>query len=235
MLLDVTAIPRLLAFVVIAATATACFDSEPEQRKAFITFLQTRIIDRPGVRIPKVSDDDAKALGPYVAHFNVIKDFTNDPVLTATAEKMHSGLPRLTSIQSVVDNRDKLRKTKVELGDLLNTMNQKYAETLKERDALKQPDDLKAVYDKAFNKTVTVPANAFREAVPLAQNIIDAAANVGDYVAGHPDTVKINGGQFQPMNAKTQAELAALVNALTAQGAKFNEAQRKVRAAVTGN
>jgi hypothetical protein len=114
-------------------------------------------------------------------------------------------------------------------------MNQKYTQTQKERETLKQPDDLKAVYDKAFDKTVTLPANAFREAVPLAQNIIDAAANVGDYVAGHPDTVRISGGQLQPTNARTQAELAALVNALTAQGARFNEAQRKVRAAVTGN
>jgi hypothetical protein len=114
-------------------------------------------------------------------------------------------------------------------------MNQKYADTQKQRDALKQPDDLKPVYDTAFDKTVTVPTNAFREAVPLAQGIIDTAANVGDYVADHPDTVKISGGQLQPTNAKTQAELAALVNALTAQGATFNAAQRKVRAAVTGN
>jgi hypothetical protein len=233
MLLNATA--RLLAFAIIAVAVIACSDNEAEQRKAFIAFLQTRIIDRPGVRIPKVSDEDAKALGPYVTHFNVITGFTNDPVLMATAERMHSGLPNLTSIQSVIDNRDKLRKTKVEFGALLNTMNEKYTATLKEREALKQPDDLKAVYDKAFDKTVTRPANAFREAVPLAQNIIDAAANVGDYVASHPDTVKINGGQLQPTNAKTQAELAALVNALTAQGAKFNEAQRKVRAAITGN
>lgn len=235
MLLNMTVIPRLLAFALIMVAVTACSDNEAEQRKAFITFLQTRIIDRPGVRIPKVSDEDAKALGPYVTHFNVIKGFTNDPVLTATAERMHSGLPNLTSIQSVIDNRDKLRKTKGELGELLNTMNEKYASTLKEREALKQPDDLKAVYDKAFDKTVTLPANAFREAVPLAQNIIDAAANVGDYVAGHPDTVKISGGQLQPTNARAQSELAALVNALTAQGAKFNEAQRKVRAAISGN
>jgi hypothetical protein len=235
MILNVRATARLLVFVVISAAITACFDNEPEQRKAFITFLQTRMIDRPGVRIPKVSDEDVKALGPYVTHFNVIKGFTNDPVLTATAEKMHSGLPNLTSIQSVVDNRDRLRKTKVELGEMLNTMNEKYASTLKERDALKQPDDLKVVYNKAFDKTVTLPTSAFREAVPLAQGIIDAAANVGDYVASHTDTVKINGGQLQPTNTRTQSELTALVNALTAQGAKFNEAQRKVRAAITGN
>jgi hypothetical protein len=235
MILNVRATARLLVFVVISAAVTACFDSEPEQRKAFISFLQTRVIDRPGVRIPKVSDEDVKALGPYVTHFNVITGFADDPVLTATAERMRSGLPNLTSIQSVVDNRDRLRKTKVELGELLNTMNEKYASTLKERDALKQPDDLKAVYNKAFDKTVTLPADAFREAVPLAQGIIDAAANVGDYVASHPDTVKISGGQLQPTNTRTQSELAALVNALTAQGAKFNEAQRKVRAAITGN
>jgi hypothetical protein len=235
MFLNVSAIPRLLAFSVIAATATACFDNEPEQRKAFINFLQTRVIDRPGVRIPKVSDENAKNLGPYVAHFNVITGFTGDATLTAMTDKLRSGLPNLSNIQSVIDSRDTLRKVSAEMGALLRTMNDKYAATQKARDALKQPDDLKPVYDKAFDKTVTAPVNAFREAVPIAQAIIEAAANLADYVVSHKDTVRITGGQLQPTSPRAQSELTPLVNAVAAQGAKFNEAQRKLRALITGN
>jgi hypothetical protein len=236
MLLNMSAIPRLLAFVVIAATATACFgDNEPEQRKAFINFLQTRVIDRPGVKIPNPSADEVKSLGNYITHFNVITGFTGDPALTAMAMKMSSGLPNLSNIQSVIDNRDTLRRVGGEMGSLLRTMNDKYAATQKERDALKQPDDLKAVYDKAFDKTVTAPVNAFREAVPIAQAIVEAAANLADYVVGHKDTVRITGGQLQPTSPRAQAELAPLVNAIAAQGTKFNEAQRKLRTLLTGN
>ena len=236
MIFSASAIPRLLAFVVIAATATACFgDNEPEQRKAFIGFLQTRVIDRPGVRIPKVSDEEAKKLGPYVTHFNVITGFTGDPTLTAMADKLRSGLPNLSNVQSVIDGRDTLRKTSAEMGNLLRVMNEKYAATQKERDALKQPDDLKAIYDKAFDKTVTAPVDAFREAVPIAQAIIEAAANLADYVVKNGDKVRITGGQLQPTNQRAQAELTPLVNAIAAQGAKFNEAQRKLRTIIAGN
>jgi len=120
MFLHVSAIPRLLAFVIVATTATACFgDNEPEQRKAFISFLQTRVIDRPGVRIPKPSDEEVKSLGSYNAHFKVITDFTGDPALTAMADKLRSGLPNLSNIQSVIDSRDILRKTSAEMGDLV--------------------------------------------------------------------------------------------------------------------
>jgi hypothetical protein len=235
MILAIRAMQRLLAVVVIAATVAACGDNEPEQRKAFITFLQTRVIDRPGVRIPNPSADELKSIGPYIAHFKVITDFTGDPTLTAMAAKMSSGLPNLSNIQSVIDNRDTLRKARGEMGDLLRVMNDKYAAIQKERDALKQPDDLKPVYDKAFNKTVTAPVNGFREAVPIAQAILDAAANLSDYVVSHKDTVRISGGQLQPTSARTQAELVPLVNAVAAQGGKFNEAQRKLRLVLTGN
>jgi hypothetical protein len=235
MILDIGAIPRLLAFVIVAVTVTACFDGEPEQRKAFINFLQTRVIDRPGVRIPNPSADEIKSIGPYAAHFKVITDFTGDAALTAMASKMSSGLPNLSNIQSVIDNRDVLRKTNAEMGGLMRAMNEKYLATQKERDALKQPDDLKTVYDKAFDKTVTAPVNGFREAAPIAQAILEAAANLADYVVSHKDSVRITGGQVQATSTRAQTELAPLVNAISAQATKFNEAQRRLRTLLTGN
>jgi hypothetical protein len=114
-------------------------------------------------------------------------------------------------------------------------MNDKYTATQKDRDALKQPDDLKPVYDKAFEKTVTAPVNAFREAVPIAQAIIVAAADLADYVVSNSDKVRVSGGQLQPTSARGQAELTPLVNAISAHGNKFNEAQRKLRAIIAGN
>ena len=43
------ALPLLLA---------ACGDKEPEQRAAFTQFLQTRIIDKPGVRVPQLTAEE---------------------------------------------------------------------------------------------------------------------------------------------------------------------------------
>ena len=151
------------------------------------------------------------------------------------ADKLRSGLPNLSNIQGVIDSRDTLRRVSSEMGSLLRTMNDRYTATQKERDALKQPDDLKVVYDKAFDKTVTAPVNGFREAVPIAQAILEAAANLADYVVSHKDTVRITGGQLQATSTRAQTDLAPLVNAISAQGAKFNQAQRKLRAIIAGN
>lgn len=235
MISNASALVRIAALVVIAATVAACSDNEPEQRKAFIAFLQTRVIDRQGVRIPRLTDEETKSVGPYASHYKVITDFTGDPALTAMSKAMSEGLASINNLQAVIDKRDALRKAGPEMDGLMQTMNDSYARTKAARDALKQPDDLKPVYDKAFDKTVTAPVNAFREAAPVTRGIIDATVKVADYAASHTDTVKIVGGRLQATNAKTQSELVALVNALTSQTAQFNEAQRKLRVILTGN
>lgn len=94
----------------------------------------------------------------------------------------------------------------------------KLAETKKARDALKQPDDLKAVFDATFDKVITKPMRGFHETAPIPQEIAAAAANYVDYRYAHRYTVKIVGTSPQVTAAKTQAEVNALVTALNANG-----------------
>lgn len=54
--------PVLLLAVALPLLLTGCGDKEPEQRTAFTQFLQTRIIDKPGVHAPKLTDDERKPL-----------------------------------------------------------------------------------------------------------------------------------------------------------------------------
>ena len=49
-------------------------------------------------------------------------------------------------------------------------------------EASKQPDDLKTVYDKAFAKIIAEPMQGFHDTVPIALEIVTAAANLGDYL-----------------------------------------------------
>ena len=101
--------------------------------------------------------------------------------------------------------------------------------------ALKQPDDLKTVYDAAFDKVIGAPLRGFHESTPIAQSIATAAANLGDYVASHGDGVKIVGTSLQAKEKRTQAEVDTLVNALNSNASRFNEAQRKLRIILQGS
>lgn len=65
--------------------------AKPTQRKAFIGFLQTQIVDRPGVHVPVLNAADNKAFGNYTAHYAVITDFVGDADMTAMLKKNERG------------------------------------------------------------------------------------------------------------------------------------------------
>jgi hypothetical protein len=89
----------IAALVLLAVGLTACGESEPDQRKAFIGFLQTRIVDKPGVHIARPTDDEKKSFGPYSAHYAVILGFIDDIDLVAKSKKIDDSLPKLRSAQ----------------------------------------------------------------------------------------------------------------------------------------
>jgi Protein of unknown function (DUF3053) len=68
------------AMCIVFAAALAGFswgNSEADQRKAFIAFLQD-INNRPGIHYLVPNADDEKAFGPYLQHYAIILDFTKD-------------------------------------------------------------------------------------------------------------------------------------------------------------
>ncbi len=223
-----------LALLACSLTLAACGDSEPEQRKAFMAFLQTRIVERAGVHVPVANDADIKSFGPYAAHYKVITDFVGNDELIAMNKTMNDALPVLRSFKDLVDRRAEVRLGGERLRESIKAADAKLAETEKARAALKQPDDLKSVYNAAFDKVVTRPMQAFHETTPIALDIIDAALRLVDYVVAHGDTVKIVGTSPQAADRKTQGEVNALATALNAHTPRMNEAQRRLRIVLEG-
>jgi hypothetical protein len=66
----------LAGALVLALATGGCIDSEPQQRRAFITFLKTRVIDKPGLHIPIMSDKDVTDFGPYADQYRIMNGFT---------------------------------------------------------------------------------------------------------------------------------------------------------------
>ena len=68
------------AICILFAAALAGFswgNSEADQRKAFIAFLQD-INNRPGIHFLVPNASDEKAMGPYLQHYGIILDFDKD-------------------------------------------------------------------------------------------------------------------------------------------------------------
>src|SRR5207237_6743168 len=64
-----------IAAVLIAFALLGCGDDEATHRKAFIEFLQSRIVAKPGIHVPKLTTEETTAFGDYAKHYAVIADF----------------------------------------------------------------------------------------------------------------------------------------------------------------
>jgi hypothetical protein len=114
------------------------------------------------------------------------------------------------------------------LKDVTTKMMQAYEARLAkaERGALQQPDDLKAVYTKAFDKLVTAPVQAMLASDKALLVVLDSSTQIADYVNEHRSKLTVSGSQMRTSDAKTQAEINALIKAHQEAQKRFQDAQR---------
>ncbi|HWL27324.1 MAG TPA: DUF3053 domain-containing protein [Burkholderiaceae bacterium] len=221
----IAALPLVLA---------ACGDKEPEQRAAFTQFLQTRIVDKPGVRVPKLTDEEKKSFGDYAAQYAVITDFNAgmDASVKPLSGIMQKGAMR--SLNDIVSRRDDLKTVQTALNDMNTSLKEQQAKADAARAQLKQPEDLKAVYDKAYEKTVSLPADTFRDVLPQLNATFDSSLKIADYVEAHKSQIEISGPIVKVKDPAVQDELNKLLQDLNTQAKQVQQAQTRLQAVMLG-
>lgn len=225
-------------FLVLAAALplmlAACGNKEPEQRAAFTQFLQTRIVDKPGVRVPQLTDEEKKSFGDYAAQYAVITDFNAgmDASVKPLSGIMQKGSMR--SLNDIVTRRDDLKTVQASLNEMGAALKEQQARADAARAQLKQPEDLKAVYDKAYEKTVSLPADTFRDVLPQLNATFDSSLKIADYVAAHAAQIDISGPIVKVQDPAVQAELNQLLQDLNAQAKNVQQAQTRMQAVMVG-
>ncbi len=225
-------------FLVLAAALplmlAACGNKEPEQRAAFTQFLQTRIVDKPGVRVPQLTDEEKKSFGDYAAQYAVITDFNAgmDASVKPLSGIMQKGSMR--SLNDIMTRRDDLKTVQASLNEMGAALKEQQAKADAARAQLKQPEDLKAVYDKAYEKTVSLPADTFRDVLPQLNATFDSSLKIADYVAAHAAQIDISGPIVKVQDPAVQAELNQLLQDLNAQAKNVQQAQTRMQAVMVG-
>lgn len=226
--------PGLLLVLALPLVLAACGDKEPEQRTAFSQFLQTRILDKPGVRVPQLTADESKAFGDYSRHYAVISDFNAgmDASVKPLGELMQKGAMR--SLGDVIARRDDIQAIQAGLNNMATQLTSEQAKADAAHAQLKQPEDLKGVYDKAYDKTVSVPANTFREVLPQINGTFASSLKIADYVNAHKGQIEISGAVVKVQDPAVQAELNALLQELSSQAKNVQQAQARLQSLMTG-
>ncbi|MBV8767189.1 MAG: DUF3053 family protein [Hyphomicrobiales bacterium] len=227
---------RFLVMALMAGLGlAACGDDEASQRKALIEFLRSRIVDKTGLHVPKPSEDEMKSFGPYAKDYGIILGFNDamDKNITAgMSQALGKGMPR--SLADLTARRTDLASVMDGMRTIRATLDAELAKADAAHAALKQPDDLESLYDKAYTRTVTTPATTVKEIFPAIDDIFEAAQNLVNFIDQHHDAIKINGNSMQASDPKLLGELNGLIGSVTRNSQALQEAQRKYQAVIGG-
>lgn len=212
-----------------------CGDSEPAERKAFIAFLQTRVLDKTGVRVPKPNAEERKVWGRYGSHYDVILNFhqaMDEKVAKPLAGEMQRG--RIQTMQDLVDRSADIKSVYGNLQRFEPQLNEELARADQARQALAQPADLKGVFDAAFERIVRTPANGLKDALPPAVATLKAALELGDFLGANREKIKVRGPLIEASDPALQREVQTRLSALQELQKKSQEAQRRLQTLTYG-
>ncbi|CAB3891647.1 MULTISPECIES: DUF3053 domain-containing protein [Achromobacter] len=226
--------PFLVLVAALPLMLAACGDKEPEQRAAFTQFLQTRIVDKPGVRVPKLTEEEKKSFGDYAAHYAIITDFNAG--MDASVKPLSGILQKgqVRSVNDIVTRREDLKSVRAGLDDMNTALKEHRAKADAAHAQLKQPEDLKAVYDKAYEKTITLPADTFGDVLPQINATYDVTLKIADYVEANKSKIEISGNSVTVTDPAVQAELNKLLQEMNAQAKNVQQAQTRLQAVIMG-
>ncbi|KOF55127.1 MULTISPECIES: DUF3053 family protein [unclassified Achromobacter] len=226
--------PIALLAVALPLALGACGSKEPEQRAAFAQFLKTRIVDKPGIHVPQPTNEETESFGDYASHYQVITDFHAG--MDASVKPL-GGMMQKTSMRSLGDimgRRDELKTVQSALGEMGAALKEERSKADAARAKLQQPDDLKTVYDQAYEKTVTLPADTFADVLPQLSATLDASLNVADYVSAHQAQIDVSGPVVKVSDPAVQQQLNQLLQDLNAQARNMQQAQTRLQAVMIG-
>ena len=216
--------------VLIVFALFGCGDNEAMQRKAFIEFLQSRIVAKPEIHLPKLTADETAAFGDYAKHYAVIADF-NTGLDREVSKPLHqavaAGAPR--SLEDAVGRRQDIATILRGMAAINAALDRQLAIADAAHAALKQPEDLKPVYDAAYDRDVTQPAKAFAEIFPDAAGAMKDFLEFADFVEQHHGAIRIQGSQIQVTDAALQPPLKKMIDGLSGRQEGIQKAQERLR------
>ncbi|HEX4409082.1 MAG TPA: DUF3053 family protein [Xanthobacteraceae bacterium] len=233
-------VARAATSVLFAGVLAACGNSEADQRKAFIGFLQD-INGRSGVHFLLPTADDEKAFGPYLQHYTIIIDFNKDMEVATndfTNRIMQFGFgpaPTPRTIEQMAARPQDLPAAKDIVDGMVRTIEARVAQLNVARNALVQPDDLKSVYDKTFDKLVTAPTSALEKSEKTLDEGIDASVKLAAYINSHRNRLTVSGMRIEAKDQRTLDEVGPLLKAHDEASERFAAARRDGQRILDGN
>ncbi|MFY3385518.1 DUF3053 family protein [Paracidovorax sp. MALMAid1276] len=210
-----------------AWTLAGC-SAEPRERKAFIEFLQTRVLNRQRASIPKLNEEQRKAVGRYAAHYDIITGF-NKEMSDAPFTAMMARLEHTRSLSQLMAKRKEAGELRDHLPQAAQDVKAALDRATAAKTALSQPDDLRAVYDAAFDKLVAQPAGLMLQLLPATRGMLGAFLELLTYVETHPNEVTIAGSTVEARSQASLNKVNALLKKVETESAAVGQLESAIR------
>ncbi|MEG3133400.1 DUF3053 domain-containing protein [Rouxiella sp. T17] len=190
-------IPCLLLLIIF--TLSGCGDNEQTQRKAFIDFLQTRVLANGRLDLPQLSEQQNKAFGHYVKDYAVIAHFHQKMAteLNSSLVPVFTSMNALTSVNALLEQRNDLQIMADKSAQWQKDINAMRSQAEAQRGTLKQPPDLAKVYDQAYNKAVSQPADVAEQLFTLLPQVLKLIVVKADFIKDQGKKVTVTGNTLQ--------------------------------------
>ncbi len=219
--------------LVLASMLSACGPDEPLQRQAFINFLKTRIVDKPGIHLPVPTADERKSWGPYAAQFDAIANFNHalDEAARAVFGDFSSLAANARTISAIMGRRAEIARLRDAAGAFPDTIKRQLDVANAARAAFPpQPDDLKTVYAAAYERDVSGPAEFWIGTMPAMQQAMTSYLDIIGFVEQHKGSITVDGATINASDPKLMPRLTTLMTAVNDNAAKtsalFSKAQK---------
>lgn len=222
-------LPFMLLLMMFALSG--CGDKEPAQRKAFIDFLQTRILDKPVLAVPQLTEAQQKEFGDYSKDYAIITGFHHQMniELDSSLVPVFAGMNGVNSVNNLLEQRDDLKK----MADSSERWKEKIMLLKTQADtqhaALKQPDDLKKVYDQAYDKTIVQPSAITEQVFDLLPQVLNLIVEKADFIKSQGKNVTITGNRLQFANQKQLDKYNAIQQKLVPLNAQLMKLSRQMQ------
>lgn len=219
----------------LAVLLAGCGGSDARQSKAFVDFLRTRVLDKPGVHVPHLTDEERASFGRYADQYAIITDF-NTTMDQSISPKLSAAIEggAIRSLGDVVAQRARLQAAKASIDAMAGALGGDVARADAAHGKLDQPADVKAAFDKSYDRLVTRPATAFRGVVPVMDTVLGQALDLGRYLDDHRASVHLSGSMVETADPTVRAAINDKLQALQASQQAVQAAQARMQSVVYG-
>lgn len=214
----------LPALAVVLALA-GCVNREPEERAAFIAYLEQVAAPQAGVVAAPADPPTRKALGDYEAQYEPMEAAHVAVREALAAQQAALQALRLHSVDEIVARQDGWDRLAERLAAARTGLEQARAAADAARAGMEQPPDLRNAYARAYEHSVTAPAQALARISGLLEPAVEDARRVAGFVARHRDQVDTDGPLTQVRDPSVRSELNVLLQALNGRSDQVSQAQ----------